>query len=625
MPELTQLSVPAASVQVEIRALFDRLTAIRQDMLSAAAQAATRLEAVHPTFQLSARNLLHYLALRQHDLRSLQLELSSLGLSSLGRAEAHALATLDAVLARVQEAADLAEPLPTPPAELAPDFQTGARLLAEHSATVLGPVPSEHDVRIMVTISSEGARNYTLIEDLLRAGMNCMRINCAHDDVRAWRKMIQHLRQAEQKLGKSCRVSMDLAGPKLRTTGLPPGAAVLKVKPERNVFGQVLAPARLWLTSQERPQAPPNPAFATLPFPEAWLQSLNSGDTISLVDARGSTRLLQVFSTSPHGCWAHLFKTAYLTPATLFIAPAGGANPHHLPHLESYLVLRPGDEVELIRPATATSGASNSWPALAPARTQIGCTLPEVLAYVRPGEKIWFDDGKIGGVVQEASPDSLLIRITQARPQGEKLRNDKGINLPDTTLPVMALTEKDRHDLAFVAKHADMVALSFVNSVEEVELLQKRLHDLTDRSLPILLKIETRRGFEQLPTLLLSAMKASSCGVMIARGDLAVECGFERLAEVQEEILWLCEAAHVPVIWATQVLESLARGGMPSRAEITDAAMGDRAECVMLNKGPRVLEAVQILGGILRRMQAHQHKKSAQLRRLHVAQSTSWS
>ena len=93
----------------------------------------------------------------------------------------------------------------------------------------------------------------------------------------------------------------------------------------------------------------------------------------------------------------------------------------------------------------------------------------------------------------------------------------------------------------------------------------------------------------------------------------------DALPILQEEILWLCEAAHVPVIWATQVLESLARGGRPSRAEITDAAMGDRAECVMLNKGPRVGEAVQILGNILQRMQGHQHKKSALLRGLHVA------
>jgi pyruvate kinase len=119
--------------------------------------------------------------------------------------------------------------------------------------------------------------------------------------------------------------------------------------------------------------------------------------------------------------------------------------------------------------------------------------------------------------------------------------------------------------------------------------------------------------------MLLEAMKNPGCGVMIARGDLAVELGFERLAEVQEEILWLCEAAHVPAIWATQVLESLAKQGSPTRAEITDAAMGNRAECVMLNKGPHILEAVNALNDILKRMETHQLKKMSMLRELRLA------
>jgi pyruvate kinase len=111
-------------------------------------------------------------------------------------------------------------------------------------------------------------------------------------------------------------------------------------------------------------------------------------------------------------------------------------------------------------------------------------------------------------------------------------------------------------------------------------------------------------------------MAAPAAGVMIARGDLAVECGYERMAEVQEEMLWACESAHVPVVWATQVLETLAKTGLPSRAEITDAAMGGRAECVMLNKGPHILDAMRTLNDILRRMQAHQSKKRPLLRAL---------
>ena len=98
-----------------------------------------------------------------------------------------------------------------------------------------------------------------------------------------------------------------------------------------------------------------------------------------------------------------------------------------------------------------------------------------------------------------------------------------------------------------------------------------------------------------------------------------MEVGYERLAEVQEEMLWLAEAAHVPIVWATQVLERLAKKGRPSRAEITDAAMGERADCVMLNKGPHIEEAVAMLDGIPRRMEGHQDKKRSVLRPLSVS------
>ena len=135
-----------------------------------------------------------------------------------------------------------------------------------------------------------------------------------------------------------------------------------------------------------------------------------------------------------------------------------------------------------------------------------------------------------------------------------------------------------------------------------------------------MLKIETRKAFEELPSLLLAAMSSPSAGVMIARGDLAIECGYERLAEVQEEILWMAEASHTPVIWATQVLDNLAKTGIPSRAEITDAAMSARAECVMLNKGAYIVDAVRVLDDILTRMQTHQHKKTSMLRDLRVAE-----
>lgn len=119
-----------------------------------------------------------------------------------------------------------------------------------------------------------------------------------------------------------------------------------------------------------------------------------------------------------------------------------------------------------------------------------------------------------------------------------------------------------------------------------------------------------------LPDMVVNAAGRQPTGIMIARGDLAVEIGFARMAEMQEEILWIGEAAHVPVIWATQVLEHLIKKGTPSRGEMTDAAMAARAECVMLNKGPYLFEAIDELDTLLGRMGEHQHKKTPLLRRL---------
>jgi pyruvate kinase len=288
-----------------------------------------------------------------------------------------------------------------------------------------------------------------------------------------------------------------------------------------------------------------------------------------------------------------------------------------LPSLKQTIVLKTGDTLAIMcshepgRPARLNLKGQVLKPA------SIGCTLPEAFSHARPGEHIWFDDGKIGGVIESVNPQQITVKITLARPMGEKLNAGKGINLPDSSIRIPALCEKDKADLEFVAKHADLVGLSFARSVADVRDLQENLVALGGARLGIVVKIETRKAFEMLPELILAAMRNPAAGIMIARGDLAVECGYERLAEIQEEILWICEAAHIPVIWATQVLETLAKDGLPSRAEITDAAMSERAECVMLNKGPHILEAIGLLDGILRRMEAHQNKKRAMLRRLH--------
>ncbi|MCS7003485.1 MAG: pyruvate kinase, partial [Dehalococcoidia bacterium] len=159
---------------------------------------------------------------------------------------------------------------------------------------------------------------------------------------------------------------------------------------------------------------------------------------------------------------------------------------------------------------------------------------------------------------------------------------------------------------------------SFVQSARDIDLLEAALADAPPRARPlsVIAKIETRRAVMNLPEIIVAAAGRRPFGVMIARGDLAVEIGYQRMAEMQEELLWICEAAAIPVIWATQVLESLVKHGTPSRAEMTDAAMAERAECVMLNKGPYIVAGVAALDDVLRRMHAHQLKKTPWLRAL---------
>ena len=266
----------------------------------------------------------------------------------------------------------------------------------------------------------------------------------------------------------------------------------------------------------------------------------------------------------------------------------------------------------------ARSGALNSID-LAEPHFAVECTLADALNAARPGDRIYVDDGKLGAKIERAEAWGLVARVTAVVDKGLKLKPEKGLNFPDRALDIDALTPKDRADLEFVAAHADGVGYSFVQSARDVVMLQEALaghrpHDW--RSLALVLKIETSRAVANLPEIIVQAAGRQPAAVMIARGDLAVEIGFARTAEMQEEILWLGEASDVPVIWATQVLEHLVAKGMPSRGEMTDAAMAARAECVMLNKGPYLFDAIDQIQALLRRMDDHQHKKTPQLREL---------
>jgi pyruvate kinase len=272
--------------------------------------------------------------------------------------------------------------------------------------------------------------------------------------------------------------------------------------------------------------------------------------------------------------------------------------------------LQPGDHLLLVRACLDDERLPS----------QAACTLPQVLDNLAPGHTVWFDDGKLQGVVEQQQKEGVLVRVLRTGPKGAKLKPEKGLVFPDTELGLEPLLPADLTALDFAAREADMIGYSFVQRPDDVARLQEEMaaRRADWRRLGLIAKVETVQAISNLPEIIVQAARWQPFGVMIARGDLALGIGFPRLAEMQEELLWLCEAAHVPIVWATEVLESLRKKGTFTRGEMTDAAMSARAECVMLNKGPHVGEAIDVLSGLLARMSEHQNKKTPRLRALHA-------
>ena len=612
-PESEALPGDLASLRQQLQHIRERAEALELRFEA-------ELQQVHPKFAASARNLLHYVALRQYDIGELQERLTELGLSSLGRSEHHVLASIHAVqhaLLRLYSdnaPESDASHLPVPP---------GEKRLQLHARALLGEPPAERAVPIMVTLPTEAADDYAYVHDLLAAGMDLARINCAHDVQATWLGMIRNVRRASEKLGKPCRIMMDLGGPKIRTGLLAPGPKVLRLRPRRDALGRVLAPRRVRFIPEDEPWT--GTKSAVVPVPRRAIEVAEIGDVLRFRDTRGRRRKLEVAVKDNKGLVLELYKSAYIGTGLGFrlVSRTTGEQLEfrfgELPPVEQPIVLQVGDVLVLTRdskpgaPAVLDKDDNVTTPA------RVSCRPIELFEQVAVNDPVSLDDGRIEGIVEKVSGDEIVLRITSAKPTGRRLRSTKGVNFPGTDLELEGITVKDREDLAFVVEHADIVALSFVRRPADVIALQEALRQYPERDVPIVAKIETRRAFNALPQILLAIMRQYPAGMMIARGDLAIECGWVRLAEIQEEMLWICEAAHVPVIWATQVLEGAAKKGTPTRAEITDAAMSQRADCVMLNKGPNILGAIHTLDKILRKMQRHHDKKTARLARLSIS------
>jgi pyruvate kinase len=563
----------------------------------------------------SAANFAAYIGLRRRDIRAIQVNLEKHGLSSLGRSEGHVLGTLDAVIHTLRRMLNL--PCDErEPARIQRHMRRGSRLLEKHTNRLLGIPHQCRSVRMMVTLPGEAATDPEFVRELLSRGMGCARINCAHDDERKWLKMISNVRQAEHETGRSCKILMDLAGPKLRTGALAPGPPVVHLSPKKDERGNVVEPARVVLDSTgRRGKNPLRPSSlpARISVPDAWLQKLVPGEVVRFQDIRGKNRRLIVQERiGEREVMAVCRKSSYIEPGVILEHVAADQTHRELCAVGAVrpapvnIRLCAGDMLYLTREPVPGSVAEESRPA------HIAC-IPSVVNQLQPGHRVWIDDGLIGATVERLDETGALLKVCRTPFKGARLKAERGVNFPDTRLELATLTEKDLRDLDFIVKYADLVGHSFVQDGSAIDDLVKALEQRNGSHLGILAKIETRAAIQSLPEIIIHGAGCHPFGIMIARGDLALEVGFERLPEIQEEILSLCEAAHVPVVWATQVLENMVKEGIPTRAEMTDAAMSHRAECVMLNKGPYVLEAMNMLNDVLGRMESHQHKKMAHL------------
>ncbi|KDO46754.1 hypothetical protein CISIN_1g006783mg [Citrus sinensis] len=568
--------------------ILDKLKAVHLHLLASERWNASRLKLCHRHYSDSARNLIHYLALRCLDLEQLKEDLSCNSLLNLESINSYILASLTAGIQLLDN--QKSSSLNTQESILYQEengnfmIQALGKKLSANKELLLGPLRHNQTNHIMVTVGQEASESE--ISDILKAGASIIRINCAHGNPSIWSEIIRRVKTSSQMLEMPCQILMDLAGPKLRTGNLKPGPCIIKISPKKNATGNVILPSQVWLSHKDAGPPPSHLSPDAVLFidDKKFLSELQVGHILKFSDARECSRTAYVQS----GTELHRKGKKIRFPAAQVV---------DVPAVEPFIRLRVGDLLTISRDSSCEQDESSEPISSA---HRITCSSSCLFDSVKPGEPIAFDDGKIWGLIQGASISEIVVSITHAGPRGTKLGSGKSINIPKSNIHFEGLTTKDLMDLEFVASHADMVGISFVRDSCDIAMLRKELEKRKVQNLGVVLKIETKSGFERLPHILLEAMKSSNpLGVMIARGDLAVECGWERLADMQEEILSICGAAHVPVIWATQVLESLVKFGVPTRAEITDVASARRASCVMLNKGKHVVEAVSTLDKIL--------------------------
>jgi len=211
-------------------------------------------------------------------------------------------------------------------------------------------------------------------------------------------------------------------------------------------------------------------------------------------------------------------------------------------------------------------------------KSKASISYPDFAKDVKKGDKVLVDDGKL--IFEVISTDKKSI-VKLKNIQGGIISSRKGINLPNTKISTPSLTQKDKKDLFFaISKEVDWVALSFVRNAKDMQNLREIIEKKSDEKIPIIAKIEKPEAIDSIEEII-----QNSDGIMVARGDLGIEIPSEEVPLLQKKIVYLAKKHRIPVIIATQMMESMISSLKPSRAEVNDVANSvmDGADAVMLS------------------------------------------
>jgi len=563
--------------------IYDELSKIHEIML----ERRTILEEGKPHLH-SFMNMQDFLSLKKFDLNMLQQALVNIGFSSLERSHFYLLYTIEkqletlALLLGKPSAIISDEPTPE---EVYTPMKRRSRFLKSNNNL---------ENSVMITLPSQAAEKPDFIYDLAARSIDIVRINTAHDTLAQWKNMaatVQEINQSTRQINP-LKIYVDLAGPKIRTGKIKLVTAPVKIRHDIHCM-------LLLTTKKQEDIALSSEMCHHLIVEDHWFRKRHKGEKILLTHPELKNRKLIIKKIDKKGLWLTFEKKLIIDEKSRFEVQDNKKKQSaiiDLPKIEQSIRLFVGNLLWLRSDDSAIGQICEDE---SMAKAEIACSYSDVFNFIDIDTPFFIDDGKIGLRVVEKTNEGVLCRVEHAKPNGVLLKGEKGINFPETNLEIAAMTPRDKENLIGIMEFADIIGISFAQQASDIAAVKEILKENNKEQVGLVAKIETKKGVRQLPFILMELFSWQHSGVMLARGDLAIEVGFENLPRVQEEILELCEAAHTPVIYATQILENMMKKNLPSRAEVIDASMAQRADCIMLNKGLFTMETIDILEKIL--------------------------